>query len=950
MRLFQHLGGSPNEPAEERHRSGFLYTNMSNQLNKIIGAFFLVFAINITGCTEKTPEEMITSAKASIEKSDYKSAVIDLKAALQKEPQNAEARLLLGQAHHVQGEYDAAAKEYQQAQALGIPSDNLLPLYGRLLIDTHQYQKTLEVIKVVPTLGNTERAVVHAYRAHALLKLNRKDEASKELAEAEILAPQHPEVMIVKSLYSVLGRDLDAALKFTELALRQNPRHLEALLNKAALQALTNKNEEALKTYREIVRVAPYAFEAYLGAARLHMAKQDLTEADNSIKAAERLAPRSPKVRVSRALLEVRRGNFSAAQQALNEAIKVIPDDPSTLLLHAIASLAQGHYEQGRKSAERLLAVQPGHPIATKILAEIHLKTGQAASSLTLLNPLLRQYPQDTGLLLLMAQAHTQLGAHAAALQYLEKAAALAPDNLDVRLQRASVLIALGQDQTALTELDRLAAADTHGNRADLPLINLQIKHRQFDDALISIARLERKQPNNPTTHYLRGLTQLGKNDIMGARASLQQALNLDPTLFHAVAMLARLDLMDNKPADARKRYEAVLARDPKHLQAMLAIAELAAYQRQEQEYRQWLERAAQAHPKAIEPRALLARHHTQRKEHSRALAIAQEAVNNNPGDANALKLLAATQHSAGDRDKALLTLASLVKSAPDSADAHYTLGAAQLAAGRNREGRASLQRAISLQPDFIPALDALIVLESAEGRFDVALQLAKQMQTGTPGRALGYVREGDIHFARQQLGQAAQAYRRAVERDAGSDVFIKLHRTLSLAGDAKAADQALRSWLERRPEDIAVRIYAADQLFAEGRLAEAIRLYEAVLQRQPGHVGALNNLAELYRRSQDGRALPTAEWAYQLAPGRPEVLDTYGWLLVEAGRVKEALPLMRRAAEKAPGDLSIQYRLAVAHARNGSKAEARNLLERILATGRPFPERDQARALLGQL
>ena len=55
------------------------------------------------------------------------------------------------------------------------------------------------------------------------------------------------------------------------------------------------------------------------------------------------------------------------------------------------------------------------------------------------------------------------------------------------------------------------------------------------------------------------------------------KALELNPTYLPAIANLARLDIAEKKPADARKRFEAVIAKDPKNEQALLALADVMA-------------------------------------------------------------------------------------------------------------------------------------------------------------------------------------------------------------------------------------------------------------------------------------------------------------------------------------------------------------------------------------
>ena len=61
------------------------------------------------------------------------------------------------------------------------------------------------------------------------------------------------------------------------------------------------------------------------------------------------------------------------------------------------------------------------------------------------------------------------------------------------------------------------------------------------------------------------------------ARAAFTKAVELSPTYLPAIVNLARLDIAEKKPADARKRFEALVAKDPKNEQALLALADVMA-------------------------------------------------------------------------------------------------------------------------------------------------------------------------------------------------------------------------------------------------------------------------------------------------------------------------------------------------------------------------------------
>jgi len=475
----------------------------------------------------------------------------------------------------------------------------------------------------------------------------------------------------------------------------------------------------------------------------------------------------------------------------------------------------------------------------------------------------------------------------------------------------------------------------------------LHLKGKEYDKALQAIANLEKKLPNNPVTHNLRAAALLGKQDRGGARKALEQALAIDPKFFPAAVNLARLDMQDKKPDAARKRFEAVLEKDKSNVRAMMALADLAAAQKQEKDYLGWLEKAAKADPKAIPPRAGLVRYHLAKKDNGKALSVAREAVNANPDSPEALNLLGATQMAAGEKENAQSTFAKLAEKAPESPDAHLRLAMVQMATKKYAEARATLNKALQLKPDHFQSLDALLRLELADKKPEAALQVALRMQKLQPKSSVGHDREADVLASLKRHKEAVKAYKQALDRGAPTASLIKLLGAMAATGDQKGAEHFLATWIGQHPSDQGARSYAAQLYMLGGRNKEAIAQYEALHRLKPNDVSVVNNLAVLYQREKDARALATAEQALKLAPENAGVLDTVGWILVEQGQFKRALDLLGKAKAKAPKVGSIQYHHAVALARSGNKAEAKKQLEQLVSSGLKFPELAEAKAAL---
>jgi tetratricopeptide (TPR) repeat protein len=120
----------------------------------------------------------------------------------------------------------------------------------------------------------------------------------------------------------------------------------------------------------------------------------------------------------------------------------------------------------------------------------------------------------------------------------------------------------------------------------------------------------------------------------------------------------------------------------------------------------------------------------------------------------------------------------------------------------------------------------------------------------------------------------------------------------------------------------------------AEGKHELARTRYLRVLQAEPAHVIALNNLAYnlAVHAGKVAEALPIAERAARLAPDTPEVLDTVGWIRHLAGDSRRALDSLRQATSRNASMCESWAHLAVAERAAGSAPAARAAADKAIS------------------
>ncbi len=926
---------------------------MNRRNAQLITLLVLALSAPLGGCdatAKLTEQEHIQRAKDFEDKGNLKGSIIELKNAILKNPDSPQARLLLGQVYLKAGMGAEAEKELSQAVKLGVNLESIKPQLGEALMLMGEYQRVLDEIHPADQTSKTNLARIYQIRADALLKKGQLKDACNLFQQSFDIDTTNPPTYWGLAQCAVAEQDLAKAREWLDAALKLNSHQAKTWIFVGDLEQLNKNSDGALAAYSKALQSEPDNQIALNNRAILNVALGQLEQAQADVDKTVKLAPQSLASNYLQALLNFERKKYPEARERLQAVFQITNDHMPSILLAGATDYTLGSYKQAESHLVRYLARHPGHSYGRRVLAATQLKQKEADKALETLAPLLATGTLDVQALVLAGEAYRIKRDPSKAAEYLARASEIDPKDAAIQAQLGFSHLAAGDSQRAIAELTGAASLDPDQHRADVLLVMAHLDRKEYDKALAAIDALEKKLKNSAVPNTLRGKVFLGKNDVASARKRFEYALAIDPAFFPAVASLAQLDIRDNKPDVAQKRFERILDQDKQNLQATMALAELAALRKQEKEYFSWLDKAVKDHPTAIPPRAALVRHHLAQKDFQKALTIANETVRADPDSPAALDLLGSVQLAMNDTPSAISTFTKLTQQAAQSPDAHLRLATAQIADNKMAAARATLHKALKLKPDHEPSLDVMIRLEMNDNKPEQALQIARQIQADRPQSALGFEREGDIQLNQKRPALAIKAYEQALAKGAGSSVLIKSHRAHLLTGNPAAAQQ-LTNWLVRHPEDNAVRFYAAEYYASTGRHQDAVAAYQALLTQAPGSAIALNNLANSYQQTGDKRALETAEQAYKLNPDHPAILDTLGWLLVEKGQAGRGLELIEKALAKVPGNPDIRYhRIMALLAHKGDKARARKELESLLKDAPAFSQAEAAKAQLQKL
>jgi tetratricopeptide (TPR) repeat protein len=290
----------------------------------------------------------------------------------------------------------------------------------------------------------------------------------------------------------------------------------------------------------------------------------------------------------------------------------------------------------------------------------------------------------------------------------------------------------------------------------------------------------------------------------------------------------------------------------------------------------------------------------------------------------------------------------------PNGASGFYLGGLVAQAQGRPDDALAEFKRALELQPAALDALAGYARLQAGRGKVEDAVSRVQA------------VLDKDLHNAvvRNLLGELQlmqKSYSAATEQFAGamadSPAWPVPYRNLAIAKiaakDLAGGTAAYESGL--KPTNYAPELVADLGALYErqGKADAAIALYEQLHLRDPQANFAANNLAMLLVTYRTDKA--SLERARQLTESfansdSGSLLDTSGWVRFKTGDNQDALPLLERAANRAPDSRVIRFHLAMAQLQAGQHDKARDNLEVVLKDDTGFSGRDEARTALDNL
>ena len=911
----------------------------------------LLATMMLAACGGSDTASLLTSAKEYLAKKDNKSAAIQLKGALQKNPDLAEARFLLGKALLDGGDPVSAELELRKALELKYPPDQVWPELIRTLLATGQSKRVIEEVAKANVTGLESKADLQNSLGVAYGLLGDVTASEKAISSALALKADFAPAQVNFARIKASAGELAGSLAMLDALLAKDSQNHEAWKVKGDVLAAQQEIDASIAAYRKSIAIKGDAIATHSSLTVLYLLLSRLAEAEKQLAELRKFAAQHPQTQFLAVQLAYLKKDYKAARESSQQLLKVFPNHASVLQQAGTIEIQLNSLVQGEDYLSKSLRLDPESVSTRRYLALTYLGMGQPAKAMAVLSPIIGQIDTSADLLALAGEVYLQNGDLKNAEDSFRKASRLDPKDPAKRTSLALIRLSKGETEAAFTELDAISASDP-GITSDLALLSSHLRRGDFDKALNTIDGLEKKQPNTPFAHNLRGRILLTKRDVTGARKSFERALEISPSDLTAATSLAILDMSDKKPEAARKRYENVLAADPRNVSAMLSLAELKSnVDGPNDEVAALIAKAIATSPDDPAARDALANFHLLKKDPKKAISAGQEALAALPNAPEIYDVLGRAQRAAGETNQALSTYAKWSSIQPNSHIPFFRMAEINLAAKNTDAATVNLRKALEAKPDSVDAQRVLVAVLVSSGKQREALQVAREAQKQRPQDPVGYLLEGDVSIPGKAWAEVVKAYRAALKvAPASREVALKLHPALMAAGNDADAEKFASGWLAAYPKDLMFRLYLAEVAATRKDFAKAAMHFRFLVDAEPENPVVLNNLAWVMGRQKVAGAIEFAEKANKLAPNQPGFMDTLAMLLLEKGEVARATDMLNKAIGLAPQDANIRLDYARALLLAGKRSEAKIQLYEISKLGSKYPNQAEVSQLAKDL
>ena len=190
----------------------------------------IIITLVTFGCDpDVSNQQLMQAAKTYLNQNKLREAALELRNVLQKSPNNAEARYLLGTINLNIGDTASAEKEFRHAANAGWQESAARIGQARAMLNSNAFQTMLDEIDIKDSYSTSSQADLYALRALAQAGLKNMNHAIKTLEKATEIDADSFHVLKSTIQIHMANNNIENANSSLEKALAMHPKNQEIL-------------------------------------------------------------------------------------------------------------------------------------------------------------------------------------------------------------------------------------------------------------------------------------------------------------------------------------------------------------------------------------------------------------------------------------------------------------------------------------------------------------------------------------------------------------------------------------------------------------------------------------------------------------------------------------------------------------------------------------------------
>jgi putative PEP-CTERM system TPR-repeat lipoprotein len=879
----------------------------------LVGEFMRVLAVLMAlsllyACAKQTSEQHLDAARQFIESGDTQSAVVELKNAIQKDPQSAEARFELGQLYVEQKQYDAASKELSRALDNGYAPQDVLPLLSKAYQKSGAHVALSKIELKQAGLTPTDAAQIAYYKLQSMVNLGDEKGAEAVIDDMKTLDTRSPFKLLAIVISLLIEEKPDLALIQAQQVLEQFPEHEETLLLNANLLMNNNRRDDAIALYERYTELSPEDNTSAFILARLLVDAGRPNEAEPIVDKLLGIQDKNPLLNQLKGVILASQEDYQGALKYTERAIQNDSEDPALRLVAGHAAFQLADYETANQHLSIIATLLPENHPGLKILAASQLNLGMSLEASTTLGQTDAIEQEDALLFSAAGYERLRAGDFIKAKELVAKSAKVSESAED--LTRLGILRLSLNDLAGIVDLENALEKQPDLPLTKVTLATAYLANNDFDKALALAKEWKGSDPTSGKPYLLSGSVYFKQKQFGKAAEDFAQSIVLEPESTRARLALIEAQLALGNVLEAKQGLDIAIELTPNDTSLLTKLYQLQSQQDSGAEALEQIRSALNNDSSSVELNMLLARVLLAEGKATEALALLDELEGDIVSNEVYLRLRGLAAIRSNRYQLASEHYQQWLENSPDNkaamlGQAFFLDQRGEFQSGLELSSRFIKQRPEDTQLVLIHAHFLLMTGDYVQGE---AFFNELPAQVAALPSAKGMLAR--IQSNKQDYNEAIKNAYAAYQAQPNSRNVILNTFILERLNKRPEAVAFLSKHVEQHPTDESSMMLLAERNIDADRKT-AIDNYESIISLNPNNFVVLNNLAYLYQ--EDGRlneAEDYAEKAVSINPQNANALDTLAQIKLAKNELKSGLDILAKATnqENVSDEIYVNY------------------------------------------